>query len=68
MRAGSYLNVVVFFHVDHIVYLVVATVTVGGIHNKPNKNNCLDALPLKVSGWVKKTPNYIGIKSEVDWV
>ena len=42
MRAGPYLNFASFY-VDHIVYLVVAMVTLGGIHYKLNKNNCLDA-------------------------
>ena len=67
MRAGPSLNFAGFY-VDHIVYLVAAMVTLGGIHYKPNKNNCLDALPLKVGVWIKKTPNYIGINSEFDRV
>ena len=66
MRAGPYLKFAVFFYVDHIFYLVFAMVTAGGIHYIPNKNNCLDALPLKVSGRVKKTPKYIGINLDFD--
>ena len=57
-----------WLYADLIFYLVVAMVTVGGIHYKPNKNNCLDALPFKVSGWVKKTPKYIGIYCVFDLV
>ena len=49
MRAGPCLNFAGFY-VDRIVNLVVAMVTVGGTHYKPNKNYCLNALPLKVSG------------------
>ena len=67
MRAAPYLKITGFY-VDHIFYLVVAMVTVGWIHYKPNKNNCLDALPLKVNSWVKKTPKYIGINSKFDLV